>query len=286
MTSMPTVPLAESNVEQAAAWDGESGEYWAAHAAQFEQSTAAYVVPLLRAAHLRVDSEVLDVGCGTGRLARDAARIAVDGGVLGVDLSTWMIDIARQVAAAEGLPNASFEQADAQIHPFPPGSFDVVVGLTSAMFFGDKAAAFANLASSLRPSGRLALIVWQSPERNPWFGAITTALAAGRDLPAPPPEGAHPFSLTDPDQIRPLLEQAGLDHIGIDSVEAPMHFGATAEQAQQFMLGYFGWLLTELEDADQRRAKDALLATMRAHTTERGAEFPSAGWLITAHRCR
>ena len=66
-----------------------------------------------------------------------------------------MLDYARRRAAEEGVTNVTFEQADAQIHPFEPGAFDVAISRTGAMFFGDHAAAFTNIGRALR-SGRAA----------------------------------------------------------------------------------------------------------------------------------
>ena len=65
---------------------------------------------------------MLDIGCGTGQTTRDAARAASAGSALGVDLSSRMLDYARRRAAEEGVTNVSFEQADAQIHPFDAGA--------------------------------------------------------------------------------------------------------------------------------------------------------------------
>lgn len=193
-----------------------------------------------------------------------------------------MLEVARAAAACEGLPNATFEQADAQAYRLAPGSLDAVVGLMSAMFFGDKPVALANLAGALRPGGQLALVVWQKPERNPWFLEFTSALATGRDLPAFPPDGTHPFSLADPDRLSALVDRAGLRQVAIEDMTEPMHFGATADQAHDFMLGQFGWLLDGLDDDGRSRASDALFATLRAHTSAEGVRYPSAAWLVTA----
>jgi len=73
------------------------------------------------AAHISDHDCVLDVGCGTGQTTRDAARAASSGSAVGVDLSAQMIAYAGQVAAHEGLPNVSFEQADAQVLPIHGG---------------------------------------------------------------------------------------------------------------------------------------------------------------------
>ena len=85
---------------------------------------------------------MLDIGCGTGQTTRDAARAASAGSALGVDLSSRMLDYARRRAAEEGVTNVTFAQADAQIHPFEPGAYDVAISRTAAMFFGDHVAAF------------------------------------------------------------------------------------------------------------------------------------------------
>src|ERR1051325_5111796 len=104
-----------TNAEQLRAWDGDEGAYWAAHAEHFDRSVAGYHVALMEAAAIGSHERVLDVGCGTGQVDRDAARVATGGSVLGVDLSTAMLAVARRQAAADGLTNVAFEQADAQV---------------------------------------------------------------------------------------------------------------------------------------------------------------------------
>ena len=198
-----------SNAERAKAWDGGEGAYWAAHADHFDRSVAAYHLPFLEAAAIGPGEQVLDIGCGTGQTTRDAARRAPSGGALGVDLSAEMIALARRLATAEGLPNARFEQADAQIYPFGEAVFDVAISRTGAMFFGDPPAAFANITRALRSGGRLALLSWQPLPANEWVAELTAALAAGRDLPAPPPEAPGPFALADPDRVRQLSPPDG-----------------------------------------------------------------------------
>src|SRR5207247_1448904 len=136
-----------------------------------------------------------------------AARAAPAGSALGVDLSDPMLDYARRVAESERLTNCTFLQADAQIHPFEPASFDVAICRTSAMFFADHVAALANIGRALRSGGRLVLLTWQPLAGNEWLEKIATALAAGRPPQVPAP-GAGPFALSDPDRIRALLGAA------------------------------------------------------------------------------
>ena len=136
MTTPPThAPVDPSNAAQRDAWDGEAGAFWADQADRFDRTIAAYDDDLHAAAAIEPADRVLDVGCGTGHTARRAARAAPTGSVLGVDLSAAMLDVARRRAAEEGIANVEFLQADAQVHPFDRGAFDVVVSRTGAMFF-------------------------------------------------------------------------------------------------------------------------------------------------------
>ena len=273
-----------SNAEQAKAWDGGEGAYWAAHADHFDRTVAGYHLPFLEAAAIGSGEWVLDVGCGTGETTRDAARRAPVGGALGVDLSAEMIALARRLATAEGLSNARFEQADAQIHPFGPGSFDVAISRTGAMFFGDADAAFANIARALRRGGRVALLSWQPLPANEWVTELTAALAAGRNLPAPPPQAPGPFALADPGRLRQLLTGAGYTSIEIDPLHAPMWLGAGPGDAYAFALGLLGWMLDGLDDERRTQALGALRATIDGHSTADGVVYRSAAWLIRARR--
>ncbi len=282
MNDSNTLAVARSNVEQAGAWDGAEGAYWAEHADRFDRTMAGYQASFLDAARIDRTDRVLDIGCGTGQSTRAAARLAEAGHALGVDLSASMIDVARRRAAREGLRNAGFERADAQIHPFPAGGFDRAVSRTGAMFFGDPPAAFANIARALRPGGRLTLLTWQPADRNDWFGACWTALTGRHRLPDPPPGVPSPFSLSDPDRVRALLRSTGFTDIRISARAEPVYVGRDPADAGRFLLGLLGWMLRDRDDPERGQA--ALQASLTDHLGPDGVQYDSAAWLVTAHR--
>ena len=177
MTEPGLSGVAPSNAEMAKAWDGDSGAVWAREADRFDRTARFYQPLLVDAVGAHPDDRVLDVGCGAGRLSLDCARTAES--VLGIDLSSEMLAVARLRASGSGTSNAVFEQGDAQVHPFEAASFDVVTSRWGTMFFGDPVAAFTNLARALRPSGRLVIGVWQGLERSEWIRVIFGTLAAG-----------------------------------------------------------------------------------------------------------
>ena len=137
----------------------------------------------LRAAYgISPGDRVLDIGCGGGLTTREAARAAAPGRVLGVDISEPMLERARSATDAEQLSNVEYELGDAQTHQFAAGAFDVAISRFGTMFFADPAAAFANIATALRPGARLVLLVWQRSEHNPGCEQVSGAL----DDDAPP----------------------------------------------------------------------------------------------------
>ncbi|MCX5301369.1 class I SAM-dependent methyltransferase [Streptomyces sp. NBC_00193] len=273
-----------ANAEQARAWDGHEGAYWAEHADRYDRAIRAHHPHLLAAAGISAADRVLDIGCGTGETTRDAARRASGGRALGVDLSAEMLRVARERTAAEGLRNADFVRADAQVHPFPSAAFDVAVSRSGTMFFADPVAAFRNIAGALRPGGRLVQLVWQAAADNEWFLSFTRALAAGRPPPAPAPDAPGPFALADPERVRTVLEAAGLTGIRLEPHSETMWFGEDSADAERFLLGMLGWMLEGLDEEGRRRAVDDLRASLTAHETADGVHYASATWIIRAIR--
>ena len=98
--------------------------------------------------------DVLDMGCGTGRLTLPMARQA--GSVTGMDLTAGMMAEASRKAQADGL-DVRFQQGDMAAMPFPDDSFDVVVCMLALMHVPpeDRGRVFAEVRRVLRPGGRL-----------------------------------------------------------------------------------------------------------------------------------
>jgi ubiquinone/menaquinone biosynthesis C-methylase UbiE len=226
---------------------------------------------------------VLDIGCGAGQSTRDAARVAVEGRALGIDLSPEMLETARRRSKEEGLQNVIFEQGDAQLQAFPSAGFDLCISRFGVMFFADPMAAFANIGRAMRPEARLAWMVWQSHGRNEWATAIQGALAPEKAISA----GTAPaFSLGDPDITAEILREAGFVSIDFAEVHEPVFYGADLDAAYDALLG-----LQFMKDPLARaNADDAALQRLRhlleTHMSADGVLFDSRAWIITAHRVK
>lgn len=275
-----------ANVEMAQAWDGDEGDDWTDHADQYDAAGGAIWQRFLDAYLVGADDRVLDIGCGTGHSTRAAARLASRGSVLGVDLSSRMLALARDRSAAAGLANTEFVRADAQVHPFEPEAFDLAISSFGAMFFADRDAAFSNIGRAIHPGGRLALLAWRGLDENAWLVAFREALSAGRDLPAPPFGGPGPFGLADVNGVQRTLAGAGFGDVAFTPVDEPMFLGRGAEEAWQFVrtMGIFRGLTGGLDDARRADAVTKLRGMLADNETTDGVLLASAVWLITASR--
>ncbi|MEV0332786.1 methyltransferase domain-containing protein [Nocardia sp. NPDC050717] len=236
---------------------------------------------LLRAAaRVGTGDRVLDIGCGTGLTTREAARAAVDGRALGVDISAPMLAKARELSAAEHLSNIDFELADAQAHPFPPAAFDLCISRFGCMFFDHPVAAFTNIGQALRPGGRLVLLVWQGRERNEWASGLIPIRAAV------PSDGPGPFALADPSVTGNILTAAGFVDIAFDDVHEPVYFGADSEAAFDNLLRLQGFkeMFAALDDDAAESARARLRTALAEHLTDSGVYFDSRAWIVTARR--
>jgi SAM-dependent methyltransferase len=275
-----------ANTDMHAAWNGTDGDHWAENDDVYNANIRRHKAHLLEAAAIGPADNVLDIGCGAGETTRNAARFATDGTALGVDLSRRQLARARDRAREEGITNVNFEEADAQVHPFPAQSRSVAMSSFGVMFFADPVAAFTNIAGALTPEGRLAMLAWRPVEENEWISEYRRALAAGRDLPTPPPSAPGVAGLADPDHVHTVLDSSGFTGVDIAPIDEPIEMGDDARAALDFILGtgMAQGLLQDVDDEMRQTAIDNLRATIAAHDTGRGIMFGSAAWLITARK--
>ncbi|RKS09311.1 methyltransferase family protein [Nocardiopsis sp. Huas11] len=277
---------AVANTEQARMWNGDDGRRWAAQYLRYDEMLAAYTPPLLDAAGITAEQRVLDVGCGAGVTTCAAARAARGGEAVGVDLSRPLLEHARRRAGGQGLDHVRFEEADAQVHPFPEAAFDTAISRFGTMFFADPVAAFGNIARAMAPRGRLAFLCWQRPQDIDWTRTLRAALAPFVELPTPDTDGPGPYSLAEPRRTRELLAAGGFDEIAIESVREPVSLGGDMAEAMAFVseMGPVRGPLSEVDPATRTRALDSLRNALAAHRADDGVRVGSAAWLVTARR--
>jgi ubiquinone/menaquinone biosynthesis C-methylase UbiE len=250
----------------------------------YDSELQLHTAPLLAACAIRGHEHVIDIGCGTGQTTREAARLAVTGSALGVDITEWMIKRAQALAAAEGPHNVRFELADAQVHSFLPQHYDIAISRYGTMFFADPVAAFRNIAGALRPGGRLAMMVWQAHEANEWSVAVHQVLAPYESSEGVPPGEQEHFSFADPGTVERILGAAGFGSVHFNDVREPIYFGANVEAAVEWIRGFrfVRHALQRLDAAAAAQLLASLRETVARNCSEKGVWFPAREWIVTA----
>lgn len=250
-------------------WEGERVARWVAAAEAIDRQLAPVTQLLFDGAALAPGERVLDVGCGTGPTTRHAAELVGPGGwVGGIDVSADML-----AAAAASDPTIEWIRADvATWHPdIEP--VDVVISRFGVMFFDDPVTAFANLAATCKPGGRLCAMVWDRRDRSALFEvplAATAEVLAAHGLPVePPPVDEAAFSLHEPAVVASLLAAAGWSEAEavVHPVRMPAGGGVGPDAAAEVLIGVGpSRVLTEgVDEAVRREVLAAIAAALTDH---------------------
>jgi len=207
---------------------------------------------MIDAAGIGDGSHVLDVAAGAGGQTLAAARRAGSTGrVVATDISPTILTFAAKVAAEAGLTNIETVEADGEaLEELAPGSFDAVISRVGLIYFPDQQAALQGMRRALRPGGRIAVVVYSTPERNEFFSLPVSIIRERAQLPAPAPGQPGPFSLGGPGALEATLRQAGFDDVGVKAVPSPLRL-ASAADCVRFERESFGALHQMLAGVDE-----------------------------------
>ena len=149
----------------------------------------------------------LDVGCGAGLLAEPLARMGAQ--VTAIDAAPELIEAAKSHAGGAGL---SIDYRATGVEDLS-GQFDLVTAMEVIEHVADPQAFVHDLAARLADGG---LLILSTPNRTAWSRLLTITLAEGFGK---IPKGTHEFEkFIDPDQMRGLLAQAGLECIDFEGI--------------------------------------------------------------------
>jgi ubiquinone/menaquinone biosynthesis C-methylase UbiE len=242
----------------------------------------AWTQGLVQLAAPQEGDRLLDVACGTGPVARQAAPfVGPTGRVVGLDLNAGMLEVARSIPIPEGIL-VEWRQGNATGLPFQNASFDVVCCSQGLQFFPDRAAALGEMFRVLAPVGRLALAVWRGIEHQPFYSALAEALAryVGPDA-AESLRAA--FTLAHADELRALIAGAGFHDIRIRIRSRLTRYPSLPE----YVLGYLSGTpmagaVTALDEASRTAMVEQVCSKLRDYVDDDGMAAPWEAHLATA----
>jgi ubiquinone/menaquinone biosynthesis C-methylase UbiE len=207
---------------------------------------------------------VLELAAGpgdTGFLA--AKRIGSTGRLISSDIAPAMVAAAERRASELGLANVEFLAQDAQALELPDASVDGVLCRWGYMLVPEPSVALSETARVLRPGGRVVLAVWASADENPWASAVGRVLVAQGVTERPEPDAPGPFRLADPERVRSLVEDAGLEVLANEDVQLTWRY-RSFDEYWETTLDLSSTLASAIAALDQDDARDLRENVLRA----------------------
>jgi len=200
---------------------------------------------------------VLDVAAGAGdQTLQTAMRVGPGGTVLATDISPAILAFAAAEAKRGGHANVATRAMDGEHLELPDASFDAVISRVGLIYFPDQQRALAEMRRVLVPGGRVAAIVYSTPDKNGFFSLPVSIVRRHAKLGPPLPGQPGPFSLGGPGVIEAAFVRAGFSDVKAERVAAPLRMTSAADclRFEKESFGALHQMLSSLDDAGRDAA--------------------------------
>jgi SAM-dependent methyltransferase len=232
---------------------------------------------MLDMAGVRAGSRVLDVAAGAGdQTLQTAQRVGAQGYVLATDISPAILGLAAENARKSGHRNVETKVLDGEDLQVQEASFDAVISRVGLIYFPDQQAALRGMKRALKPGGRVAAIVYSTPDKNPFFSIPVSIIRRRAKLPPPLPGQPGPFSLGADGILEQAFKQAGFRDVQTRRVAAPLNLSSAAEcvRFEQDSFGALHQMLSGLDEQGKAGAWKEISAELRQFEQDSGFEGP------------
>ncbi len=228
---------------------------------------------MLDMAGISTGHRVLDVAAGAGEQSiTTAKRVGSTGYVLATDISSNILEFAKQMAKNSGLENIETKVMDGENLSVPDATFDAVISRVGLIYFPDQQKALREMLRVLKPGGKVAAIVYSIPENNKFFSVPVSIIRNRAKLPPPLPGQPGPFSLGAEGVIEKAFMQAGFINVKSVLVNSPLLMTA-AKDCVRFEKESFGALhqmMSSLTDTEKESVWLEIEQELKKFETEQG----------------
>jgi SAM-dependent methyltransferase len=232
---------------------------------------------MLDMARVGPGSRVLDVAAGAGdQTLQVAERIGAEGHVLATDIAPNILTFAAQNARNAGYANVRTAVMDGENLDVPGETFDAVISRVGLIYLPDQQKALASMKSALKPGGRVAAIVYSTPENNRFFSIPVSIIRRRAALPPPAAGQPGPFSLGGPGVLEGALRQAGFRDVQSRLIAAPVKLQSAAEcvRFEKESFGALHQMLSGLDEAGREAAWTEIEQELKPFERPSGFEGP------------
>jgi trans-aconitate 2-methyltransferase len=244
-------------------WDAE--KYDSTHGPQIDAGRK-----LIEMAKVKAGDSILDIGCGTGRLTCELAKLAHKGKVVGIDPSPEMVNKARETVTSFG--NISLMQIPAQKMDFM-SEFDIVYSNSALQWIKEQEDIIARSYRALKPNGRIAV---QMPAKDFCWAMtenIQSAISA-LGLESIFNKMGSPWRFSLKEEMEGFFNDAGFLNIRAYYKEDRFFFESINDVLEWGVSAGLRPFLAPLNEKKQERFKYAFAMGFENYRTEKGIEFP------------
>lgn len=219
----------------------------------------------------------LDVGCGTGVLSEMILKGHAPAEVLGVDSSPEFVQYTRDSYRDS---RVRFEAARAEALPVDSGHFDFCVSGLVLNFIPQPADAIAEMRRATRPSGIVAVYVWDYAEGMQMLRKFWDA-AAALDPGARQHDEGQRFPLCNPGALGELFQKCGLSDVVIQGIQVPTTFSDFNDYWEPFLggVGPAAGYVASLGEADRNALAERLRDTLPV-ADDGGIRLLARAWAV------
>jgi ubiquinone/menaquinone biosynthesis C-methylase UbiE len=232
---------------------------------------------MLDMAGITEGSRVLDVAAGAGeQTLRVARRVGSTGYVLATDIAPNILAYAEEAVRQAGFSNVETRVADGENLDLQDAQFDAVISRVGMIYFPNQQQALAGMRGALKLGGRIAAIVYTTPENNQFFSVPVSIIRRRAQLPPPLPGQPGPFSLGSPGVLEEAYRKAGFRTIQSRVVEAPLRLPSAADcvRFEQESFGALHQMMAGLTGAERQAAWEEIEQELRRYEGADGFEGP------------
>lgn len=271
------------NDDQAREWDERAG-HWHKWAGPLAAMADRFNQPMIAAAAIGVEFQVLDLASGAGEPALSIARtVGPEGRVIASDIAPRMLEGLRHRADEEGCSNMDFRRLDMQKLPFAAESFDAVTCRFGIMFPPDTDLVLAESHRVLRPGGRAVWLVWGEIGNNTlfqWIDELARQMIGISLL----EQTASPFRFADSTPLLDAAEKAGFSQVNTEE----LRFSPSVAVDRPFWITHidmnYGDALAKLEKGRRRAFVDAVGQMLKEKAEDGRVHLQTHARLIACQR--
>lgn len=232
---------------------------------------------MLEMAGVSSGHRVLDIAAGAGEQSiTTAKKVGATGYVLATDISPNILEYAKQMAEQAGLNNIETKVMDGENLTLDDETFDAVISRVGLIYFPDQQKALKEMLRVLKPGGKVAAIVYSTPDKNKFFSVPVSIIRNRAKLPPPLPGQPGPFSLGAEGVIEKAFLQAGFVNVKSELVNSPLLLSSAGEcvRFEKESFGALHQMMSGLSDSEKIAVWDEIESELKSFEGDNGFVGP------------